>query len=126
MEKNEAFLIFARRNGNFQHDRDAAQKAWHFLSEEDQAQLNEWIVGDFSEALVAVTVAAKQEQAKILSDYHFPENKFQYSPTDWHTVIDAYKGSKYEKLHFAALFGYSDHDAHFAFAREFLFEDATA
>jgi hypothetical protein len=122
MDKSAAFTLFAKRNANFQEERDAASRAWDTLTETEQQYVNDLIATEFSEALQAVSIDAHFEMVSLLgklSEAHpLPDFKFQYTFHDWHAVTEAIAGSKYERLHYAALFGFNNNDALMAHARE--------
>ena len=122
MNKQQAFTLFAKRNANFQEERLAASLAWEQLTEAEQVYVNDLIETEFSEAINAVSVAATFELGFVLNTlaerHPLPDFKFQYKYEDWHAVTEALAGTEFERLHYAALFGFNNNDAMMAHARE--------
>ena len=131
MDKQQAFTIFAKRHANFQEERDAAARAWEQISEAEQVYVNDLIETEFAEAINAVSVAATFELGFVLNTlaerHPLPDFKFQYTYNDWQAITEALAGTEFEKLHYAAMFGFRNNDALMAHARERVhFEEVSA
>jgi hypothetical protein len=113
-----AFAIFEGRVLG-QHE---AQTAYQNLNDDEKWSF-EGYVEEFQFHAAQVGIAAQAELVETLnaSTYQFPENKQDFTFGDWANLVALLPETKYEKLHYAHLFGFQNPKALLGFVRESYF-----